>query len=177
MLALRFVLAHPDRVASLVLMSTASQSPENLTSEVFEKTGRFLREQGMERLQAHLERVGREREEPLPADASHEQRDWRSRYWDHHRLRHLEMEPDAYEALGVEMMTQEPVSGRLPEIRCPSTLIIGMDDDDFVRRAEIISKELPGCVTYRLAGIGHHPHQEARSQFLEILSEHLQRVR
>ncbi len=177
MLALRMLLSHPDRVASLILMSTASEAPDNLTRGVFEKTGGFLREQGMAKLQAHMERVGREREEPLADDASEEERDWRNRYWDHHRLRHLDMNPDAYEALGVAMMDQEPVTPRLGEIRCASTLIIGTEDNDFVRPAEIMARRLPGCVTHQLTGIGHHPHQEARGRFLEIMSEHLQRAR
>lgn len=177
MIALRFVLAHPDRVASLVLMSTASQPPDNLTRLVFEKTGGFLREKGMETLQGHLERVGREHEEALADHATDEQRDWQSRYWDHHRLRHRDLDPEAYEALGVLMMDQVPVGPRLGEIHCPTTMIIGEEDADFARPAEIIATDLPGCVTYRLPGIGHHPHQEARRRFLEILAEHLLRVR
>ena len=37
MVSLRFALAHPDRMGSLILMSTSSEAPDNLTGDVFSK--------------------------------------------------------------------------------------------------------------------------------------------
>jgi pimeloyl-ACP methyl ester carboxylesterase len=177
MLALRFTLAHPERVSSLVLMSTSCEAPDNLHREVFVKAGGYARQHGMEALQARLEEIGLAKEPPLADTTSDSHRDWRERYWPHHRLRHLAMDSEAYEALGIEMMDQQPVTERLSEIRCPCLVIIGSEDADFVRGAGVLSGGLPDVTVCWLEGVDHHPHQEDRPGFLESMSAHLSRVR
>ncbi len=173
MLALRFVLAHPERVASLVLMSTSCESPDDYTREMFEKAGGFATSRGLDALQARLEEMGRRDEEPLPDGATEEQRDWRARYWDHHRLRIRAMDPWAYGTLGVAMMDETSVTDRLGEITCPTSVIIGRDDPEFVRGAGLLVEGIANAVEYALDGVGHQPHQEAKARFLEIMGEHL----
>ena len=95
MLALRATLAHPDRVASLVLMSTSCEAPDLYTRETFVKAGGFAENKGMLRLQARLEELGKANDPPLAPDATQAQRDWRDRYWAHHRLRLLSLDPFA----------------------------------------------------------------------------------
>ncbi|MDP6977725.1 MAG: alpha/beta fold hydrolase [Myxococcota bacterium] len=177
MLALRFVLAYPERVASLVLMGTSCEPPDDYSREMFEKAGGFATSRGLDELQARLEETGRRDEDPLPDDASEEQRDWRARYWDHHRLRIRAMDPWAYGTLGVAMMDQATVTDRLGEISCPTSVIIGLDDREFVRGARLLVEGIPNAVEYALGGIGHQPHQEAKARFLEIMAEHLDAAR
>ncbi|MBW2290795.1 MAG: alpha/beta fold hydrolase [Deltaproteobacteria bacterium] len=177
MLALRATLAHPDRVNSLVLMSTSCEAPDLYTRETFVKAGGFAENKGMIKLQARLEEVGRADETPLAVDAPLEQRDWQRRYWSHHKLRLLSMDPYAYGALGLAMMDQIPVTDRLAEIRCPTTIVIGKQDKEFVRGAQLLSAGLAESVCHELPGIGHQPHQEAREAFLEIIAEHFEGVR
>ncbi len=177
MLALRATLAHPDRVASLVLMSTSCEAPDLYTRETFVKAGGFAESKGMVKLQARLEELGRADETLHAADATLEQRDWQRRYWPHHKLRLISMDPYAYGALGLAMMDQVPVSDRLAEIRCPTTIMIGTQDREFVRGAELLSAGVAGSVFYALPGIGHQPHQESREEFLKIVGEHLERAR
>jgi pimeloyl-ACP methyl ester carboxylesterase len=177
MLALRTTLAHPERIASLMLMSTASDAPDVLQREVFVKAGGFAESKGMIELQARLEELGRSDEAPLADDAGADQRDWHGRYWAHHRLRHVAMDPFAYGALGLEMMDQVPVTDRLIEITCPTTVLIGTADAEFVRGASLMSAALPNVVEHVLPGVGHQPHQELRAKFLQIVDEHLDRSR
>ncbi len=177
MLALRFALAHPERVASLVLMSTSCEAPDVYTRETFVKAGGFAESKGMERLQARLEELGRAEQQPLPDDATPEQRDWRSRYWTHHKLRLRAMDPYAYGALGLAMMDQLPVTDRLAEIVCHSSVLIGTEDVELIRGAELLAAGLPEVTCHVFPGIGHQPHQEARESFLQIVGEHLARVR
>jgi pimeloyl-ACP methyl ester carboxylesterase len=131
----------------------------------------------MQEFQSRLESMGREREAPLGGDASDEQRAWRALYWDHHRLRHLAMDPNAYEPVGLAMTNQMLVTDRLSEIECPTRIIIGDSDVDFVRGAGLLADGIPGAVVHELPGIDHQPHQEAKTRFLEILTEHLREVR
>lgn len=177
MLALRFTLAHPERVASLVLMGTSCEPPDGFSREMFVKAGGIAHAKGMEALQQRLEEIGRRDEAPLPNDASAEQRDWRGRYWAHHRLRLCAMDPRAYGPLGLAMMDQKPVTDRLGDIRCPTSVIIGSDDHEFVRGAALLVAGIPDAREYVLPGIGHQPHQESRARFLEIMAEHLAAAR
>lgn len=177
MVALRFTLAHPERVASLMLMSTSSEAPDGYTRDTFIKAGGFATTKGMVSLQARLEELGLAQEQPLPADASSDQRDWRERYWPHHRLRLLALDPHAYGALGVLMMDQVPVTERLAEVTCPTAVVVGSEDVEFVRGSAALAAGLPDVVHHSIPGVGHHPHQESTERFLEIVSEHLDRAR
>jgi pimeloyl-ACP methyl ester carboxylesterase len=87
------------------------------------------------------------------------------------------MDPYAYGALGLAMMDQVPVTDRLAEIRCPTSVIIGADDEEFVRGAEVLSAGLADSVRHLLPGVGHQPHQESRDSFLKTVGEHLERAR
>ena len=87
------------------------------------------------------------------------------------------MDPLAYEALGLEMMDQHPVTDRLGEIACPTTVLIGNKDADFVRGAGLLIDGLPNPTVCEFDGIDHQPHQEARAAFLEVMAEHLERAR
>lgn len=177
MLALRFTLAHPERVASLMLMSTSSESPDGYTPETFVKAGGFAASKGMVQMQARLEELGRAQEKPLGEDASADQHDWERRYWAHHKLRLCAMDPNAYGALGVLMMTQEQVTERLSEITCPTTVLVGSQDEEFVRGAATLSAGLPDVAYQVVPGVGHQPHQESVDAFLATVAEHLERAR
>lgn len=177
MLALRFTLAHPERVASLLLMSTSCEAPDVLKREVFIKAGGFAESKGMDLLQSRLEELGRADETPEPSDATADQLDWQRRYWAHHKLRLCAMDPFAYGALGLAMMDQPSLSHRLIEIRCPTTVIIGTRDDEFVRGADILARKIGNATAHVLEGVGHHPQQESREAFLSISGEHLARAR
>jgi pimeloyl-ACP methyl ester carboxylesterase len=177
MLALRVTLTHPDRVNSLVLMSTSSEAPDGYTPETFVKAGGYAENKGMVQLQARLEELGRAGDPPLAVDATPDQREWSRRYWAHHELRLLAMDPFAYGALGLLMMEQVPVTERLHEIQCPTTIVVGTHDEEFVRGANALSAGLPESVCHELPGIGHHPHRESQAMFLEIMAQHLERAR
>jgi pimeloyl-ACP methyl ester carboxylesterase len=177
MLALRFALAHPERVASLILMSTSCEAPDILSRDVFVKAGGFAESKGMVELQARLEELGLAEETPPSGDATADQREWQGRYWAHHKLRLCAMDPYAYGGLGLAMMDQDSQCGRLSEIGCPTTVIIGTDDAEFVRGAGMLSAGLKEGVRHDLQGVGHHPQRESREKFLSIVGEHLARAR
>jgi pimeloyl-ACP methyl ester carboxylesterase len=177
MLALRFTLAHPDRVASLLLMSTSSAAPDGYTTDTFVKAGGFALSKGMVKMQARLEELGRAQDLPLPNDATPDQISWRERYWRHHRVRHIAMDPHAYGELGVAMMDQTAVTSRLCEIECPSTVLIGTEDAELVSGAAALAAGLPQVAYHSIPGVGHQPHQEASDRFYDVVAEHLARAR
>jgi pimeloyl-ACP methyl ester carboxylesterase len=175
MLALRFVLAHPERVASLLLMDTAPCAPDGFTREIFEKGGAIARSRGMPFLQQLVEKASRNRLDPPASDRQTEK--WADRYWPHHRKRYTAMDPEAYGAFGLLMLEQTPVTERLGEIRCPTTVLVGSDDGEFLSGSEALATGIPGAEHVVLPDAGHHPHMENPEAWSASVRAHLRRAR
>jgi pimeloyl-ACP methyl ester carboxylesterase len=170
MVVLRFALAYPERVASLVLMNTAPCAPDDYEPEVFEKAGDIALAKGMGRLQELIERASRDAADASAADRQTEK--WEERYWEHHRRRYRELDPAAYAPLGAAMLGQAPLVERLAEIRCPTTVLVGSDDRKFLRGAEALAAGIPGARLVTIPDAGHHPHMENPAAWLAAMREH-----
>ncbi|MCA9512868.1 MAG: alpha/beta hydrolase [Myxococcales bacterium] len=175
MVTLRFALAHPRRLASLVLMSTAPFAPEGYAAATFEKGGAIAVERGMAFFQALVERIARERPSDAPSDR--QARKWADAYVPHQRHRYRSMDPVAYGALGLAMVRQAPVVERLHELALPTTVLVGLDDEGFLSGADALARGIPGAVRVDLADAGHHPHREDTDGWLDAMSAHLTRAR
>lgn len=166
MLALRLVLAHPDRVVSLVAMSTAPDAPASMRGDALARPAAFALEAGMAALQEKVERRARQRSDPVLAR-------WAEAYWRHHRRRYRAMDPAAYAGFARAMSHQEPVTSRLGEIRCATLVLVGEADAAFLAGAAALERGIPGARRVTLADAGHHPHQEAREAWLAAVRTHL----
>lgn len=175
MVTLRFALAHPERVASLVLMDTAPFAPDAYDPATFEKAGAIARARGMGFLQQLVERAVRN--DPAPSASDRQTRKWADRYWPHHRMRYAAMDPVAYGALGLAMLGQEPVTGRLGEITCPTSVLVGAEDTEFLAGADALAAGIPFAVRVTLPDAGHHPHMENPEAWLAAVRGHLRRAR
>ncbi|MEZ4332681.1 MAG: alpha/beta hydrolase [Myxococcota bacterium] len=174
MVALRFALAHPDRLASLMLVSTAPFAPPEFSVELFEKTGALAESRGMAALQALIERRARSESSARRSDRWLAR--WEGAYWPHHRHRYRSMDPAAYRALGIAMARQAPVTDRLGHLVLATTVLVGADDEGFLDGADRLAEEIPGAVSIRLEQAGHHPHREDPEGWLEALVDHLARA-
>jgi len=174
MVALRFVLAHPERVASLVLMSTAPFAPDGYDRGTFEKAGAIAVARGMAFLQQLVEKAGRALANPAPSDL--QVRRWSERYYAHMRKRYGAMDPVAYRWLGCAMVEQRSLVPRLGEIRCPATVLVGSDDEGFLEGADALEAGIAAARRITLEDAGHHPHIEATEAWTEAIEAHLARV-
>ncbi|MFO0688908.1 MAG: alpha/beta hydrolase [Myxococcota bacterium] len=173
MVALRFALAHPTRLLSLLLASTAPFAPPTYTAEIFEKSGEIARTRGMACLQALIEQRARSAPPTRPSDRQAAR--WSASYWPHHRHRYRSMDPLAYRALGLAMVGQRPVTDRLGELALPTTVLVGQDDEDFLAGAEALARGIPAADFVRIADAGHHPHREAPDAWLDAVCALLDR--
>ncbi len=176
MVALRFTLAHPERVASLIAMDTAPAAPPGYSRRLFERGGAYAQEHGMPALQARAEAAAKSGKRP-PAPADRHLERWIDRYWPHHKLRYCAMDPLAYQELGCEMVDQLGVEDRLGEIGCPTLVLVGADDSDFLPGADALEAGIAGARRVTIANAGHHPHQENPEAWELALQDHLARVR
>jgi len=174
MVALRFALAHPDRLASLLLASTAPFAPEAYGAELFEKSGDLARDRGMAFLQALIERRARATAPTRPSERQTAR--WAERYWPHHRHRYRSMEPLAYQRLGLAMVRQTPVVDRLGELALPVGVLVGLDDEEFLAGCTRLGADVPGARLVEIPDAGHHPHREAPEAWLDAVCAHLARA-
>jgi len=175
MVALRFTLAHPERVASLILMDTSPHAPGGMQAEAMEKAGEIAIAKGMVRLQELMEKRTREGGSGDPADRHLER--WADRYWPHMRKRYAAMDPWAYLGFARAMAHQAPLEGRLHEIGCPVHVIVGEDDAPFLAAADAFEREIPDVRRSTIPNAGHHPHQENPDAWWHAMEEHWARVR
>jgi pimeloyl-ACP methyl ester carboxylesterase len=175
MVSLRFVLEHPARVASLILMDTSPFTPDGYSRDALEKAGEIARARGMEFLQEIVERASRANPNPSASDAATER--WGGAYWPHHRLRYTAMEAAAYGPLALSMMDQTSLESRLGEISCPTSVIVGAEDVEFLRAADAFEAGIPGAVRTTIPEAGHHPHMENPAAWSAAVRAHLGRVR
>jgi pimeloyl-ACP methyl ester carboxylesterase len=177
MVALRVALRAPARVASLVLMDSAARALDFLPAPTFRLAWEVARSAGMEKLQGLVQ-------ERAPADALRTEadrrleREWGSeRYWARQRERFCAVDPEAYAALGRELLEQASLVPRLGAIRCPTLVLVGEGDRSFVAESEILAREIPGARRALIPDAGHQPQLENPGAWLAAIREHLARVR
>ncbi|MCP3982830.1 MAG: alpha/beta hydrolase [bacterium] len=175
MISLRFVLAHPERVASLVLMDTASDAMKSMPRQVFEAGAKVAREHGMATLFAGM----RARPPAMQAPAVTEtmQRMGEERYWARIEAKILAMDPEAFAGLSMVLMDQDPVTDRLGEIDCPTLVVVGEQDVPFVAVSKLMAERIPNARLVVVEGACHSPQFENEAVWLDAIGSHLHSAR
>ncbi len=176
MVALRFALAHPSRVLSLVAMDTAAAPLGHVPRDMFEKGGEIGRSAGMEKLHAILRARAAENPARTAADRRLEQ-EWGERYWARHRMRLTAMDPEAFLALGIALSDQESLVPRLAQIRCPTLVMVGEEDLAFLEPADVMEKGIPGARRVTIPRAGHSPQIETPEAWFGAIQAHLEAAR
>jgi pimeloyl-ACP methyl ester carboxylesterase len=177
MLAQRVALAAPERVASLVLLSTSAEPLAWINEDMLALAARIGREQGMARV-AEIQRA------MAPTDASRSEpdrrleREWGAeRFWAWRSARVAAMDPAAYPALGRAMKYAIDFRAQLAGIACPTSVVVGALDAEFVAPSARIAEAIRGAHHVVLSEAAHQPQLEAPDAFLAALRGHLARVR
>jgi pimeloyl-ACP methyl ester carboxylesterase len=176
MIALRLALDRPQRVASLVLMDTAARVPDGMPRAPFAAAGAIARSDGMATLAALLR--ARAADEPnRPAAERRLEAAWGEAYWERRWRRLTAMDPEAFAALTLELVDQTPVTARLGELRCATTVIVGEEDVGFLRPSAELAAAIPGAALVRIPDAAHSPQIENPDAWLAAIAAHLRRVR
>ncbi len=169
MLTLRFALAHPERIRSLLLMCTGPELPPTLSRPGFEIGADIGDARGIDGLQTLMEKAGRQ-------DCSATIAAWGERYWLHHRRRLRAMTAQSFRGIGTAFFDFESLVDRLSEIELPTLVIVGESDVDFLPGADLFERHLPRVERVTLADAEHHPHQENPRAWFDAIEGHLDRV-
>lgn len=168
--ALRFALARPDRLRSLILESTAPELPAALARAGFEKAAEIAEARGVDGLQQLVERVGR-----AESGATAARRD--EEHWAHHRRRYGAMTPASYRGLGQSLFDAPSLVGRLGDVDLPCLVIVGVEDAPWLPGADLFEQNLRDVSRVTLPASEHHPHQENQTAFLAAVASHLDAMR
>jgi len=166
-------LARPERVASLVLMDTAAEPISRETRGFFEAGGRIALASGMQALYD----VARGAAERGPGPSKPVQRTIErlgaDAYWDRIRAKVLAMDPVAYATLGMALSDGPGVVDRLAEIRCPTTVLVGVEDAPFRAPAETLARSIDGARLVVIDDAHHSPQLENPASWLDAIVAHL----
>jgi pimeloyl-ACP methyl ester carboxylesterase len=176
MIALRFALAYPERVASLVLMDTAARSPDHMPRAPLAAAGSIARSDGMATL-AGLMRARAADDPSRPAAERRLEAELGEAFWERRRRRLEAMDPEAFGPLVLELVDQEPMTPRLCDIACPTTVIVGAEDAGFLAPARELAEHIRGAELITIADAAHSPQLENPAAWLAAIQAHLRRAR
>jgi pimeloyl-ACP methyl ester carboxylesterase len=176
MIALRAALEHPERIASLILMDTAARAPDEMPRAPMAAAATIAREQGMATVADIMKARALVDAGRTPAERRVEAKLGES-YWQRRRTNLMAMDSAAFARLVLEIVDQAPLTSRLAEIRCPTTVLVGTEDVSFARPAAELAAGVPGATLVTIPDAAHSPQLENPSAWREALWDHLQRVR
>lgn len=177
MVVLRYALAQPERVSSLVLMDTAARGIELLPRALMEGSAKLVREVGMTRLVELMREGARRGGRSAPATARAVEEMGFDAWWDRVQRKYEQMDPEAFASLGATLTDQKPLTDRLGEIRCPTTVIVGEQDVPFLEPSAELTRGIRGAIQVTIPDAAHSPQVENAPAWFEAVRGHLARAR
>jgi pimeloyl-ACP methyl ester carboxylesterase len=175
MVALRFGLEHPDRVASLVLMDTSPRPLTGLPVSWMQAGAKVGREHGMGRV-FDVMRAAPSASRP-EASRRCEERMGSDRYWARIRTKIEAMDPEAMHAMAAALADHPSAEERLGEITCPTLIVVGEQDHPFLEPSRLMADRIAGARLCVVPDAAHSPQQENETAWLEAVTRHLEEAR
>jgi len=169
-----FVLAHPERVTALILMDTSHKMLDHVDADMVAAGQAVVRDGGTEL----LVEIGRRATEPSPLDTLPYLRmvaeDSAYKAWSEQKT--LNFAGPAWAALAGDMAVQEDRLDALRGLTIPTLVIVGEQDDPFVKQSIAMSEAIPGAQLAVVPGGGHSPQFEAPAEWWSVVSGFLARL-
>ncbi|MBA2607869.1 MAG: alpha/beta hydrolase [Actinobacteria bacterium] len=167
--AMRYVLDHPAKARSLVLMDTGAAPAGSLPIDLIDGLAERGRNEGMQIVvDVMAPFIGALQERLAP-----ERRDELARRY---AAKMPFMDPDAFAQFARELNEYPSMVGKLHTIMCPTTVIVGENDAGLREASEVMAKEIPGAELVVIADAGHSPQEDHPDEWLRVVEHHLSRV-
>ena len=176
MVALRFALAHPGRVASLVLMDTSARPmalpiPEPARAAL----AGLVRNQGVAALLPGMRQ--RPPVDVPPALRRTIEQMGADLFWERVQRKLEAMDPVAWTEL-LRVLADHPTAvDRLGEIRCPTLVMVGAEDAPFLGPADELERGIGAALRVTIPEAAHSPQLENPAAWSAAIHAHLSRVR
>ena len=169
--AMRFALARPDALRSLILMDTFAAPTGGIPATWIDYVVGLARDKGMtavaEMFLSYIDQA------PNADKLSPERRDElaaRIRY----KLTHMDVE--AFDQLGRGIGAFDSLLDSVAAIRMPVTVIVGENDAGLREPADLMAKTIPGAVLEVIPASGHSPQEDNAPAWLAAVRGHLGRA-
>ncbi len=170
MVAMRYALAFPEKLASLVLMDTSSKPLErpaywSTMLSIFETKGPdALAEMTKAGTTSSPEAMNGVRE--LGED------EYFSRASE--KLRQMDLE--AFRGLGDELFSQQDVTDELAAIGVPTTVMVGAADVPFLKASKAMAEQIPNAALEIIEDAAHCPQWENAKAWRGVIARHFERA-
>jgi 3-oxoadipate enol-lactonase len=168
MVARRVVLAHPERIDALVLMDTSPGPIPRLDPEMLEAAATVMLDEGKEVLKPLLEAAAT-LESPAhqrliaerPGLQAFEDAKWAA------------LSDVMWAAMAREIARQPDQLALLANVRCPTLVMVGEQDESFLEPSRQIAATIPGAELVVVPDAGHSPQFENPRVWLRALERFL----
>lgn len=164
--AQRFALEYPGRVASLILMDTLADAVSLSPQPQIDELVAIGRDSGMGQVADTIAEFADATSVALAADQP------RIAARRHYKLTHMDVE--AYGSLANELRTFVSLLDRLSEISCATTVIVG-ELDPLRPQSDAIAEAIAGAELVVIERAAHCPQEEQRESWLAAVQNHLDR--
>jgi pimeloyl-ACP methyl ester carboxylesterase len=171
MVARRLVLAHPERVHSLVLMDTSPGMPPSIDPELAGFAADVALSDGMAVLREILDEA-----DTLGSDADKRVRRERPGYEEFNARKWADVAPAAYAGLLRSMIHQPDQIAQMHTITCPTLVVVGEADQHFVPAARAMVDALPDARLVVVPDAGHSPQFESPDAYFAAIDGFLRRT-
>jgi pimeloyl-ACP methyl ester carboxylesterase len=170
MAAQLFALAHPERVQALILMDTGHGPVDTIDPELAALGRRLVREGGLAALVEHGK-------DGLFASPAHRRLlAERPGYAEFGDAKLLACSPEMWLALSVELRDHEDRLERLRFLDVPTLVLVGDEDEAFLRQSERMAKVLPDARLVVVPDAGHAPQFEQPESWWRAIAAFLEEV-
>jgi pimeloyl-ACP methyl ester carboxylesterase len=164
MAARRFVLAHPARVEALVLMDTSPGPVTGIDPELIELGAQVALNEGKDVLKPMLDEVG-----VLVTPAYLRLLDERPDYREYEVYKWSALSAVMWAAMVRQMVHQPDQLALLGDVRCPTLVIVGEQDETFVEPSRQMAAVIPGAELVIVPDAGHSPQFENPRAWFDAL--------
>jgi len=155
MVARRFVLAHPSRVDALVLMDTSPGPVPGIDPQLAGLAAQVALDDGKDVLRPMLDAAG-----TLETPAYLRLLEERPGYREFEDYKWASLSGVMWAAMAREIVHQPNQLALLAEVRCPTLVIVGVEDESFVEPSRQMAAVIPGAELVVVPDAGHSPQFE-----------------
>lgn len=171
MVARRFVLAHPARVEALVLMDTSPGPVRGIDPELTEFGAQVALNEGKDVLKPLLDEAS-----VLETPAYLRLLDERPDYREYEVYKWSALSAVMWAAMVREMVRQPDELALLGDVRCPTLVIVGEQDETFLESSRQMAGVIPRAEFVIVPDAGHSPQFENPRAWFDALDGFLARV-